>query len=145
MITQYQRSFLGVLSVKRKLLLIEDEEDLAVAIQFYLQRFGYIVHHSTTGFEGLSLLCNQCWDGVLIDWKLRDISGIDILQKAKDIDPAIIFMMTPREDPREREKVVTSEANIYIFKSFSLDLLRTQLDSVFSAVDTNPSLTLSDS
>ena len=130
------------ISVKRKLLLIEDEEDLAVAIQFYLQRFGYVVHHSTSSLASLEVLKSRRWDGLLIDWMLPDISRTDILEKIRENPPLVTFVMTAREEPRSRGKAVPEGANIYISKPFSLDALRNQLDSIFSKLEQSTPLSV---
>ena len=117
--------------MQKKILLIEDEEDLALATQFYLQRLGYVVHHCTHGLEGLSLLQSQSWDGLLIDWMLPDISGIEVLQKIGSNAPNVVFMLSARDSMADREKGLEAGADCYIAKPFSLKSLQQELKRAF--------------
>lgn len=123
--------------VQKRLLLIEDEEDLAVATKFYLQKLGYVIHHCTSGEDGLSLLQSQNWDGLLIDWMLPDISGIEILQKIREKSPQVVFILSARDSVSDRERGLQAGADLYISKPFSLKSLKQQLKRAFS-VSTQP-------
>ena len=118
--------------MQKRILLIEDEEDLAVAIQFYLQKFGYFIHHCASGVDGLSCLQSQDWDALLIDWMLPDLSGIEILQKIGEDSPSVVFMLSARDSEADREKGLQAGAELYISKPFSLKSLQQQLKRAFS-------------
>ena len=117
--------------MQKRLLLIEDEEDLAAATQFYLQKIGYFIHHCTTGRDGLAMLQSQSWDGLLIDWMLPDLSGIEILQQIKGNAPEVVFILSARDSKADRVKGFKVGIDGYISKPFSLKFLQQQLQQAF--------------
>ena len=117
--------------MQKRLLLIEDEEDLAAATKFYLQKVGYFIHHCATGLDGLAMLQSQSWDGLLIDWMLPDLSGIEILQQIKGNAPEVVFILSARDSKADRVKGVQVGVDCYISKPFSLKSLQQQLNKAF--------------
>ena len=122
--------------MNKKILLIEDEEDLAIATQFYLQRLGFFVRHCVSGAEGLAMLRSQKWDCLLIDWMLPDISGIDVLHKIKRKAPAVIFMISAKDSHADIEEALQAGVQVYISKPFSLEALRVRLERAFERLET---------
>ena len=118
--------------MQKKLLLIEDENDLASATKFYLQKCGYVIHHCSTGEEGLALLHSHTWDGLLIDWMLPDISGIEILQAIGEKSPQVVFILSARDSAKDIKKGLLAGADDYLPKPFSLKSLQQKLQKAFS-------------
>lgn len=72
-----------------KILILDDEEALRLIIAQHLSRKGYETFQAGTGDEGLSCLKDTLIDVVLLDLKLSDSNGLDLLPKIKQLQPDI--------------------------------------------------------
>ena len=68
---------------KAKILIIEDNEDLAFSLSKVLKKEGFTIFMSTTGEEGIAVLQKELIDIVLLDLKLPKMNGIDTLIQMK--------------------------------------------------------------
>ena len=62
-----------------RILVVDDEASVADALRIILEDSGYEVAVALTGFEGLELAGQQCFDVVVSDVRLPDISGLEVL------------------------------------------------------------------
>ncbi len=111
----------------RRVLVIEDEENILLSLQFVLERAGYQVHSARTGQEGLCAIRRDRPDLVILDLMLPDISGYEVCQQARR-DPSLaampILVLTARAQEAEREKGLDVGATEYVTKPFRVsDLL----------------------
>lgn len=75
-------------------LLIEDQEWTARSLESILSPNGYAVFKAYTGRQGLDILRKMIPDIVLVNMRLSDMTGLDVLKKLRDIPT--IFPSTPR-------------------------------------------------
>jgi len=116
---------------KPNILIIEDNEDMIFTLTKTLKKQGYNVHSSTQGKKGLSILKNKIIDLVILDIKLPDINGIDLLVKIKDIDPDIlVLMMTAMTDAKPAIEAMKKGAYDYLVKPFELDELKLNVKKI---------------
>jgi two-component system, OmpR family, response regulator len=71
--------------VKKKILIVDDDQQMCEELLDMLQHEGFFVRAVTTGEEGLSALKSTKFDLVLLDLMLPGISGFDVLKKAKGL------------------------------------------------------------
>ena len=72
------------------LLLVDDEEEFIVAIAERLRKRGFTVEGAFTGTEALNQLeKNNSIDVVILDFRLPDFNGVDVLKKIKTKNPLI--------------------------------------------------------
>ena len=76
-----------------RVLYIEDEIALAQLVKRRLAREGFDVDCVSDGAEGLNLLQNQQYDAVIIDYKLPNLSGIEILEQLKQSESEVPAIM----------------------------------------------------
>ena len=69
--------------MSKKILLVEDEVDLALATQFYLEQHGYCVVHVENGVDAIQALQSDKYDAMLLDWMMPQLSGIQVLKELK--------------------------------------------------------------
>ena len=69
-----------------KILLVEDEEIIAVTLGDDLREAGHDVIHTADGKEALAILRDQVFDCVITDVRLPGADGIEVLQAAKAMD-----------------------------------------------------------
>lgn len=106
----------------RKVLLVEDEPNIAEAIQFILSRAGWEVIHHAEG-QGAAQLARSLRPGlVILDHMLPGLSGLDVLTALR-ADPVTatvpVLMLTAKGLPRDREAAERAGATRFMTKPFS--------------------------
>jgi PAS domain S-box-containing protein len=77
------------------ILLVDDEPDIVLALQDFLEGEGYQIDVATTGTEALERVKESSYDAVLLDIRLPDIDGLLVLQKmAKSVPGLPIIILT---------------------------------------------------
>ena len=83
---------------QRKLLIIDDEENMRHMLAVLLSKLGYRVDTATDGLIGLRMIRDAVYDFVLCDLNMPQMGGMDFLRTAKDdlIDTTVIVMSAYR-------------------------------------------------
>jgi two-component system, OmpR family, alkaline phosphatase synthesis response regulator PhoP len=111
----------------KKILIIEDEKNIVVSLKMFFEYMGFEVFTSNSGSDGLYLAQNKHPDLILLDLVLPKIDGFNVCkllkndEKTKNIPIIIISARTSKEDI---DKGVSSGANNYITKPFSIDQIK---------------------
>jgi two-component system response regulator (stage 0 sporulation protein F) len=79
--------------MSHKVLLVDDEVAVRDLFNDLLKKEKYSVKCVATGEEALELIKNENFDVVLLDIKLTGMSGVEVLQKIKEIKPEIVIIM----------------------------------------------------
>lgn len=111
-----------------KLLLVEDDENMASTILSWLKAERYEVMHSPDGREGFDLLKNGSFDAAILDYELPGITGLEICKQyraSKGVVP--ILMLTGRSQVNDRIDGLDAGADDYLTKPFSLKELSARL------------------
>ncbi len=108
-----------------RVLLVEDEEHLALGLRFNLENAGYAVQLVRTGREALQEIERAAFDLVILDVMLPgDLDGTEVaraIRRAGNFLP--IIMLTARDTMDDRIKGLDSGADDYVAKPFDLDEL----------------------
>lgn len=108
-----------------KILIVEDNEDLAFSLSKVLKKEGYKVHTTETGEKGIQIVQKELIDLVLLDLKLPKMGGLDVLIRMKELDPDIlIFMMTASTDVQPAIDAMKKGAEHYFLKPFELEEIK---------------------
>lgn len=122
---------------RRSVLVVEDEDSIALAIEFVLSRQGYAHRRAALGREALESIRALPPDLVLLDIMLPDISGYEIIETLR-ADPALrgtrVLMMTARGSVVERRKGLELGADGFIAKPFELNELRAEIARLLDMV-----------
>jgi DNA-binding response OmpR family regulator len=104
-----------------KILVIEDDRDLAVTIVDALQGERHIVDAVHDGIEGLERLRLETFDVIILDWQLPRKSGIEILREARaeGLETPVI-MLTGRGTIDNKEEGLGRGADDYLTKPFDI-------------------------
>lgn len=110
-----------------KVLIVDDEPNIVISLEFLMDQAGYAVAVARTGEEALAQIRDFLPDVVLLDVMLPGINGFDILQRVRQ-NPAwqqvAIIMLTAKGRDVEVAKGLALGATAYITKPFSTrDLL----------------------
>ena len=115
---------------KYRILVVEDEDNIAFALDYVMMREGYKNDRISNGGEALSRIRETRPDLVLLDVMLPDVSGYEICQDVR-LDPTLsdvkILMMTARGSAIERRKGLALGADGFISKPFELSELRQEV------------------
>ena len=113
-----------------RILLIEDEEGLASALEYQLSREGFAVDSVGDGSEGLARFKRDGADLVLLDLMLPGMRGEDVCKEIRRRSSVPIIMLTAKDE--EIDKVVGLElgADDYITKPFSTRELTARIKAV---------------
>jgi DNA-binding response OmpR family regulator len=113
--------------VVSRVLLIEDEANIAEAIRFILGRDGYEVRWSPDGTDMARLMAPGRPDLVILDWMLPVRSGLDILADLK-ADPTTadipVLMLSAKGQARDREAAERAGAAHFMTKPFANSEIR---------------------
>ena len=107
-----------------RILIIDDEPAQLISLQTFLKRRNYRVFTATSGNEGLKILRNHPVDLVLTDYRMPDISGLDVVKKSREINPEIpVVVITAYSQIEEAVQVMKEGAFDYLSKPIDLDAL----------------------
>ncbi|RTE11410.1 response regulator transcription factor [Paenibacillus whitsoniae] len=104
-----------------RILIVEDEEDLARALAKGLKREGYAVDIAADGLTGWELADTNEYDVILLDINLPELDGISLCQRIRRSshhNDVFILMLTARSHPDEVEEGLDSGADDYLRKPF---------------------------
>jgi DNA-binding response OmpR family regulator len=80
---------------KKKILIIDDDAELGDEMAEFLAAEGYSADNISDGLHGLELIRKNSYDIFLLDYKMKDITGVDLLKVIKQRDPnAAIFFIS---------------------------------------------------
>lgn len=106
------------------LLIIEDDDTIILGLKVFFESRGYSVLTATNGTDGLRIALNQIPDTVLLDLRLPDIYGIEVLTEIKKNYPEIsIIIMTGYGELKEAVEAMRSGAEYYFQKPIDLNEL----------------------
>jgi DNA-binding response OmpR family regulator len=117
-------------SKKHRVLVVEDEDNIAIALDYLITREGYACDRVASGGTALAHIRQTHPDLVLLDVMLPEVSGYEICQNVR-LDPHLadvkILMMTARGSAIERRKGLALGADGFISKPVELEDLRNQV------------------
>ncbi len=116
-----------------RILVVEDESALAEAITAALAR-DYEVRCVLTGSEAIAALSESAYDLVLLDHRLPDLLGTDLLIRIKRFFPSTtVVLMTGQGSEDVAAQALRGGARDYLRKPFKLEELVARVEAVFAA------------
>ncbi|MFO0840737.1 MAG: response regulator transcription factor [Phycisphaerae bacterium] len=107
-----------------KLLLVEDDELLGRSLSQGLRENGYALDWTRDGRHALRLLGGGPYDGVLLDWMLPGVSGLDVLKRhRRDGGRTPVLMLTARDATGDVVTGLDAGADDYLVKPFEFSEL----------------------
>ncbi len=115
----------------QKILIVDDEKDIADLVQIYLENDGYEVRKFYNGKDALACAMSEKLDMAILDVMLPDIDGFSLCKKIREEHFFPIIMLTAKVEDVDKITGLTMGADDYITKPFNpLELVarvRTQL------------------
>jgi DNA-binding response OmpR family regulator len=121
------------MSQKKRILLIEDEEDIAALIKLQAELSGYKLHVEVDGLNGLRAVEREKPDLVLLDIMLPGQNGLDVCRKIKsnpEIKNIPIIILSAKNDEIDTMLGLELGADDYVSKPFSPKVLMSRIKAV---------------
>jgi DNA-binding response OmpR family regulator len=122
----------------KKILIVEDEPDIAQLVKLYLEKDGYRPTIAKTGVEGLKLVKADRPDMVILDLMLPEMDGLEICKKIRtSMDTALLPIMMLTAKAEESDTIIGLElgADDYVTKPFSPKVLVARVKALFRRLE----------
>ncbi|WP_425057922.1 Response regulator ArlR [Sporomusa carbonis] len=113
-----------------KVLIIEDEVNMAKFIELELEHEGFDATLVADGRTGLELALEQDWDIILLDIMLPELNGIEVCRRLRNAKDTPVIMLTARDSVIDRVSGLDSGADDYIPKPFAIEELLARMRSI---------------
>jgi DNA-binding response OmpR family regulator len=105
--------------VTGRVLLIEDDQDITLAVSTVLGRSGFKVAAAADGRDGLRAFHNQRPDIVILDVGLPEMDGWTVLERIRELSGVPVLMLTAHGQEAEKVRGLRGGADDYLTKPFS--------------------------
>lgn len=102
-----------------RILIVEDEQDIAELERDYLERAEYEVDIAYDGISGLQMALNGDYDLLILDLMLPEVDGFEICQHVREHKNTPILMVSAKKDDVDKIRGLGLGADDYITKPFS--------------------------
>ena len=113
-----------------RVLIIEDDPNVADVVTRYLEREGYAVESAADGLAGLELALSDPPDLVVLDLMLPSLSGFEVCRRLRATAPVPVIMLTARGEEVDRIAGLELGADDYVAKPFSPRELTARVNAV---------------
>ncbi|MDH5472462.1 MAG: response regulator [Gammaproteobacteria bacterium] len=119
--------------MERKILLVDDEENIISSLVRLLRRGGYTIFTANSGKAGLEILNGESVGVIVSDQRMPEMCGVEFLSKAKDICPETIRIMLSGYTDLTSVTDAINRGAIYKFltKPWDDKLLKENIDNAF--------------
>ncbi|MDO1605590.1 response regulator transcription factor [Lactobacillus sp. YT155] len=118
-----------------KILIIEDEKNMARFVELELQHENYETHVEFDGRAGLNAALDGDYDAILLDLMLPELNGIEVCRRVRQEKDTPIIMMTARDSIIDRVSGLDHGADDYIVKPFAIEELLARLRALLRRID----------
>jgi DNA-binding response OmpR family regulator len=115
---------------KGRVLVIEDDKDIALGIRTVLSRSGFDVAHSADGKEGLRAFHDARPDLVVLDIGLPSLDGWGVLERIRDLSDVPVLMLTAHGNETDKVRGLRSGADDYLTKPFGNGELAARVEAL---------------
>ena len=116
-----------------RILLVDDEEDLVTFLAHRLLKRGLTVTATTSGFEALDAIKDQAFDVVILDLKMPQMDGIEVLHRLKEKQPYLeAIMLTGHGSHESALEAGRLDAFRYLIKPYDFDELLALIKEAYS-------------
>ncbi len=108
----------------RKIMIVDDEEDIVLGLSRFLKKNGYDVIYETSPKKALELLSTDPADILIADVKMNEMSGLELINQAKLKNPDIKVIIMTARGSEEIERISYERGALeYIEKPFDVEYL----------------------
>ena len=111
-----------------RVLVVEDQHDIAANIWDFLERRGYVVDHAADGETGLSRALAGVADVIVLDLGLPRLDGLDLCRRLRDAGRGVpVLMLTARDTLDDKLRGFAEGADDYMVKPFAMKELEVRI------------------
>ncbi|MEW8220196.1 MAG: response regulator transcription factor, partial [Candidatus Thiodiazotropha taylori] len=122
--------------MQRKLLIVEDEPDIAHLVQKHLQDAGYDADIASNGAAAMELFRKNSYQLVILDLMLPDTDGLTLCRQMRSAEEYVaILMLTAKSTELDRVLGLEMGADDYLTKPFSVPELMARIKALFRRID----------
>ncbi len=125
----------------RRLLLIDDDEQLGPPLAAYFARHGFEMRQATRPSEGLALLAAGGFDAAILDVMLPEMDGFEVCRTLRRTSTLPVVMLTARGDVMDRVVGLELGADDYLPKPFEPRELLARVQTVLRRAPVAPAAT----
>ncbi len=104
--------------MSEKILIVDDEKDIADLLEVYLKNENYIIYKYYSAREALAFIENEEADLAILDIMLPDINGFTLCQKIREKYTYPVIMLTAKDEETDKITGLTLGADDYVTKPF---------------------------
>ncbi|MCM3585580.1 response regulator transcription factor [Mesobacillus maritimus] len=116
--------------MKAKILMVEDDPEIARVVRDTLLRDNYEVTWATTGLEGLEDFKASSYDVVLVDLMLPEMDGFTLCQNIRWRSDVPIMIISAKKEDEDKVEGLQLGADDYLAKPFSIIELKARVESL---------------
>ncbi len=120
-----------------KILIIEDDPELAMVLSSYLQKYGMEVTAVEDPYLGLSTLTQQDFDLVILDLTLPGMDGLEVVEKIREKSQIPIIISSARDDITDKVIGMERGADDYMPKPYDPRELVTRIKTILRRTGAN--------
>ena len=132
---------MGASGARKKVLIVDDEPNIVMSLEFLMKREGFDVEVARDGSQAIAALEGPPPDLMLLDVMMPEFDGYEVCQEIRN-DPrwqtTKIVMLTARGGTSERQKGMALGADAYVTKPFSTRDLVQQVKAILGANNDAP-------
>jgi two-component system, OmpR family, copper resistance phosphate regulon response regulator CusR len=126
-----------------RILIVEDEAELADFVVRGLREEGFVVEHADDGELGWAAIRSGSWDLIVLDWWLPGEDGLSVLKRFRQAGGTTpVLFLTARDSVADRVRGLDSGADDYLCKPFAFDELLARVRALVRRRDRAADLTL---
>ncbi len=122
----------------KKIVIVEDDADIAQLVKLYLEKEGFRTATAKTGAEGLKLIKTDRPDMVILDLMLPEMDGLEVCKKIRSVpDTAMLPVLMLTSKAEESDTIIGLElgADDYVTKPFSPKALVARVKALFRRLE----------
>ena len=114
-----------------RVLVVEDQHDIAANIWDFLERRGYVVDHAADGESGLARALAGSNDVIVLDLGLPRLDGLDLCRRLREAGHGVpVLMLTARDTLDDKLRGFAEGADDYLVKPFAMKELEARIRAV---------------
>jgi DNA-binding response OmpR family regulator len=118
-----------------RVLIVDDEPNIVMAVEFLLQREGYRTEKAFNGFQALELASSFIPDIVVLDVMMPGLNGFEVAEKIRqqpELENTKIIFLTAKGTQRDKEIGYNKGAEAYMIKPFENEELVTVVNEMLA-------------
>jgi two-component system, OmpR family, alkaline phosphatase synthesis response regulator PhoP len=114
-----------------RILLIEDDRNMAMGLVFNLKSEGFDVTHCLDGETGMAAMSAGEFDLLVLDWMLPGVDGLEVLRQLRKNNVSVpVLLLTARDSKEDIVEGLDSGADDYLAKPFDINILMARIRSL---------------